>query len=134
MVGWNLDRSQDHLSAPERSIVMSAIRFFEWERYRIHAFVVMNDHVHMIIRPLQDHELSDITRSLRTFTSNRMHRDFQRHQPVWDRECWDRIIRCEADLRKKIQYILDNPKKRWPGMEKYPWCGVARPRTDGDAV
>jgi len=127
MVGWNLDRSQDGLSAPERSIVVSAIRYFEGERYDVHAFAVMNDHVHLIVKPLGGHELTTIMHSLKSYTANRMRKDFNRRAPIWTREYWDRIIRNEADLRMKIRYVLDNPAKRWPGMERYPWCGVGRP-------
>lgn len=126
MVGWNLDRSQDDLSAPERSIVVSAIRHFEAERYDVHAFAVMNDHVHLLLRPLNDYVLAKIMHSLKSYTSHRMRKDFNRYAPVWTHEYWDRIIRNEADLRKKIEYILNNPAKRWPGMEKYPWCGLGR--------
>ena len=127
MVGWNLDRSQDDLSAPERSIVVSAIRCFEAERYLVHAYAVMNDHVHLLIRPVDGSELARIMHSLKSYTANRMRKDFSRRAPIWTREYWDRIIRNESDLQKKIEYILNNPAKRWPGMEKYPWCGVGRP-------
>lgn len=126
MVGWNLDRSQDDLSAPERSIVVSAIRHFEGERYLVHAYAVMNDHLHLLMTPLRDYELGKIMHSLKSYTANRMRKDFNRRAPIWTREYWDRIIRNESDLRVKIRYVLDNPAKRWPGMERYPWCGTGQ--------
>jgi REP element-mobilizing transposase RayT len=128
MVGWSLSSSQPDLSAPERSIVMGAIRFFENERFTLHAFAVMNDHVHLLIKPAAEHPLKAIVHSIKSFSATRMCQDFQRRAPVWLREYWDRIVRNEADLRTRIDYILRNPAKRWPGMEKYPWCGVGKPR------
>jgi hypothetical protein len=69
--------------------------------------------------------------SLKSYTANRMRKDFNRQAPIWTREYWDRIIRNESDLQKKVEYILNNPAKRWPGMERYPWCGVGRPAIPG---
>jgi hypothetical protein len=40
--------------------------------------------------------------------------------PVWQDEYFDRIVRGEAELSQKAQYILGNPFKRWPELENYP--------------
>lgn len=126
MVGWNLAESQPDLAAPERSIVMSAIRHYEAERYLVHAFAVMNDHIHLLIKPLGDHQLKTIVHSIKSFSAHRMRRDFQRQAPIWLREYWDRIVRNEVELKQTIDYILQNPSKRWPGMLRYSWCGVGK--------
>lgn len=38
-------------------------------------------------------------------------------------EYFDRIVRDEAELLEKAQYIINNPFKVWPEIEEYPWVG-----------
>ncbi len=40
---------------------------------------------------------------------------------VWQEEYFDRVVRDEAELVEKAQYILDNPRKRWPEGRDYLW-------------
>ena len=42
---WRLDLLQAVLSEDERTLVQSAILFFNKQRYDIHAYVVMDDHI-----------------------------------------------------------------------------------------
>jgi REP-associated tyrosine transposase len=40
---------------------------------------------------------------------------------VWQDESFDRIVRNEGELEQKFNYILGNPWKRWPSLDRYPW-------------
>jgi hypothetical protein len=31
-------------------------------------------------------------------------------------------MRDDAEFLEKAQYILNNPRKRWPEVEEYPWA------------
>jgi REP element-mobilizing transposase RayT len=126
MVNWCLKAGQPDLSAPERSIVVSAIRHFDDERYGLHAFVVMNDHAHVIVTPKGDHELEAIVQSWKSFTANRMQRVFARVGVIWQDEYYDRILRNVRDYQEKVRYILENPTRRWPRLERYPWVGLGK--------
>lgn len=106
---------------------MGAIRYYENEQFKLNAFAVMNDHVHLLLKPLGEYPLKSIIHTIKSFSAHRMTKDFHRQAPVWLREYWNRIVRNETDLRAKIDYILTNPAKRWPGMLRYPWCGVGIP-------
>jgi REP element-mobilizing transposase RayT len=48
-VTWRIARGQKELSGEERTVVMNAIRHFDGNRYDLDVFVVMNDHVHVIL-------------------------------------------------------------------------------------
>ena len=119
-----LARRQPLLRPEERSLVVSAIRHFEGQRYELPAYVVMDDHVHVIAVPLGDFLLHRIVHSWKSFTAQRLVRDWGRRAPIWQREYFDRIVRDEAELVQKAEYILGNPIKRWPHEEQYPWCGL----------
>ena len=81
----------------------------------------MNDHVHVIIRPAENHRLQDILYSWKSFTAHTFRKQFGRTGSVWQDESFDRIIRDDQECFEKMLYILNNARKRWPELESYPW-------------
>lgn len=119
-VTWRLHRSQRWLEPDERTMVTLALRHFDGLRYRLLAYVVMDDHVHVICQPL-GHHLEDVIRSWKSFTAYRMQRESGRSRQVWQNEYHDRIIRNGFELRQKVAYVLNNPIRRWPSAVRYSW-------------
>jgi REP element-mobilizing transposase RayT len=95
------------------------VRHFHGDRYRLYAYVVMNDHVHVIFTPEPNQEPAGVVRDRKSFTANRLQRVHGRTGSVWLKDYYDRIVRDEADLLQKMQYVLDNPKRRWLKIEKH---------------
>jgi REP element-mobilizing transposase RayT len=122
-VTWRLAASQPVLTGDERTVVADSIKYFAGTRYDLFAFVVMDDHVHAIVTPLEEVSLQEIVHSWKSFSANRFQRDFRRHGTIWQDECFDRIIRDERELLEKANYILGNPARRWPELEEYEWVG-----------
>jgi REP element-mobilizing transposase RayT len=122
-VAWRLAKSQHLLRFDERTVVVDAIKRFVQERYDVLAYVVMDDHVHVVVTPVEAFSLQAIVHTWKSFTANRLQRDFGRIGAIWQREYFDRIIRDEAELLEKIEYVLGNPIKRWPGIQDYRWAG-----------
>jgi putative transposase len=122
-VTWRLAKTQPPLHPEERTLVAEAIRHFDGHRYQLLAYAVMDDHVHVLVCPLADHPLEQTLHSWKSFTSKRLRRLHERPSPVWQDEYFDRIVRDEADLIQKAEYILGNPVKRWPEIDQYPWAG-----------
>ncbi len=103
---------------------MSALRHFNGLRYELCACVVMPDHVHVLVKPLENHELHNLVHSWKSFTAHKFCRDGQRRAPIWQEEYFDRIVRDEKEYLDKAQYILNNPLKIWPEEEDYPWVWI----------
>jgi putative transposase len=122
-ITWRLQAGQLMLLPHERDLVTSAIRHFNHQRYELYAYVVMDDHVHVAMRLLSEQELSAVLHSWKSYTANQLQRKFQRRGELWLHESWDRIIRDEAELYEKCNYILNNPFKRWPELTEYKWAG-----------
>ncbi len=122
-VTWRLHKNQRALQPDERDAVLSALRHFDGQRYDLHAWVVMDDHVHVIVKPHPGCELSQLTHSWKSFTANQLQRSFRRQGAVWQDESWDRIIRDEDEFWEKVEYLLNNPKKHWPEIQDYRWVG-----------
>jgi REP-associated tyrosine transposase len=125
-VTWRLFGPQLALRPDEKTVVVESIKHFTAQRYELLAYVVMDDHVHVLVTPLEEFSLQQIVHSWKSFTANRLQRDFGRYGRIWQREYLDRIIRNETDLMEKVNYILGNPVKRWPDTQEYPWvwCGL----------
>jgi REP element-mobilizing transposase RayT len=120
-VTWRLQKEQPDLSAAERTLVASAVRYFEGRRYELLAYVVMNDHIHVLVAPMDEHHLEEIVQGWKSYTGHALSQHAPRRSPVWQGEYFDRIVRDEPELIEKAQYILNNPWKRWPGLVEYEW-------------
>lgn len=118
---WRALSGQPDLSDGERDEVVAAIRAFDGDRYILHAYVVMNDHVHAILAPLADFRLEAILHSWKSFTANRLQRRYRRRGAVWQAESFDRVVRDEAVYQQKRDCILGNPFRRWVDIESYRW-------------
>ncbi len=123
-VTWSLLQGQADFAPDERTMIQSALFFFDGQRYKVNAFVVMNDHIHVLVLPFDEHPLEKIVQSWKTFTSGEMRKRSGRPLPIWKHEYMDRIVRDEAEYLKFANYILTNPVRRWPEVTDYTWVGL----------
>jgi Rad3-related DNA helicase/REP element-mobilizing transposase RayT len=100
------------LRRPEISaLIETALRFFDGQRYGLGYFVVMPNHVHVLVRPLAGHTLSEILHSWKSFTAKQINAALGREGKVWQDESFDNIVRDEAALGNFSAYIQENPAK-----------------------
>ncbi|MBI5570342.1 MAG: transposase [Desulfomonile tiedjei] len=123
LITWRLAQRQPPLGPEERTCVMNTVRHFENQRYALPAYVVMDDHIHVLVIPFEEFLLQRIVHSWKSFAAKKLVKGWERTAPVWQREYRDRIVRDEAELLQKAGYILGNPFTRWPDLEEYPWVG-----------
>ena len=81
----------------------------------------MNDHVHVVAEPYAGHRLTTIIQSWKSYAAYRLQAGCGRKGSIWQDEYFDRIIRDDAELAAKLEYIRTNPEKRWPGVGEYAW-------------
>lgn len=93
-----------------RDIVKNAILYRDGIDYNIIAFVIMPNHVHVLIQPLGKLSLSKILHSVKRFSALNINRLIQRSGKFWMSESFDRIVRSPLHLKRCIQYIKNNPK------------------------
>jgi predicted solute-binding protein/REP element-mobilizing transposase RayT len=92
-------------------IVANALRFFDGQRYHLDTFVVMPNHVHVLIQPLMGFRLSEIIRSWKSYTARQINRVLAHSGTVWMQESFDRIVRDWDSLVRCRAYIARNPEK-----------------------
>ncbi len=102
-------------------MVTSAIRYRDQRHYRLHSFVVMPNHVHLLITPLV--EVSKVTQSLKRFTGLAGNRILGLTGPFWQRESYDHLVRDDVEFRKIVNYIENNPVKAGLALSpaEFPW-------------
>jgi len=109
-----LDRGHGSCLLREESaaeIVAGALKHFQGTRYLLDAFVVMPNHVHALLLPLNGHSLSEILHSWKSFTGKALKRRSGKQEIVWQDENYDRIVRDEKELQHFRDYIECNPSK-----------------------
>ncbi len=90
-------------------------------RFEVVAWVVMPDHFHMVIDPL-DANLSNIMKRLKlAFAYNYRTEQGRYRGKVWQPRFWDHIIRDQEDLNRHIDYIHYNPVKHGLTADPFKW-------------
>lgn len=124
--------------------VIDAWKHFDGTRYRLMAWTVMPNHVHVLIQQLDTYRLADIVAAWKKFTARRINalcaagsihlqidqrRSGAQHsrKHLWQRGYWDRFIRNEQHFHAAIDYVLKNAKKAKlvDSAKDWPWSGVA---------
>ncbi|MDI3339826.1 MAG: transposase [Sphaerobacter sp.] len=114
------------------SLVQSALRYFDGSRYRLHAWVVMPNHVHALIEPFPGVRVSPIVQAWKSFTAREINLLLGRSDRLWQREYFDRAIRDAGHYERVVAYIHANPVKAglvadpsaWPWSSAYGNAGI----------
>jgi len=110
------------LARPEiAQIVENALLHFDGERYRLIAWCVMPNHVHVLIETRAGHPLAAVIHSWKSFTAKEINSMLGRSGEVWQREYFDRYIRDDRHLQAVIKYIEENPVKAKLVMSADDW-------------
>jgi len=114
-----LDRAQfgpKHLEqASVAQIVVGSLLHFAGSRYELPAFVVMPNHVHLLIQPLPRDEdrqpwgLNEMMHSIKSFSANAANQMLKRSGAFWQREYYDHLVRDERERAFYWSYVVNNP-------------------------
>ena len=119
--------------------LIDSLNFYRYQQeFRLLGYVIMPDHLHLVIWPFGQATVSDIMRDYKTLTSKRIIRqakveniqdwviafeqagqETQRSDnKVWQDSFWDENIYTERFLRQKLNYIHRNPVRA--GLVEHP--------------
>ena len=93
-----------------RKIVEDALLFFDGKRYDLVAFVVMPNHVHILLKLREGHKLTEIMHSIKSYTAKKINENENNTGPVWQSESYDRLIRDQKHFENVVRYIIANNK------------------------
>ena len=119
-----------YLKRPEMAeMVVDAIRYQDGRHYDLHAFVVMANHVHLLITPLV--EVSRLMQSLKRFTGQKGNQMLGVvGRPFWQDESFDRLVRNDTEFQNIARYIEWNPVQAGivATPEAHLWSSASVPR------
>ena len=95
--------------------------------YTLHAFVVMANHIHLLITPLVP--TPKLLQSLKGITARRANQTLGlTGQAFWQEESYDRWVRDDKEFRRNRAYIEENPVRAGLVVmaEDYPWSSASQ--------
>jgi REP element-mobilizing transposase RayT len=103
--------------------------FFAGQRYELHAWVVMPNHVHAVVWPRPPETLSRVLHSWKSYTATQANKIAKRvGHSFWQSESFDHLTRDDDDRARCMAYTLDNPvtARLCARPEDWPWSSAYR--------
>ncbi len=89
-------------------------------KFELIAFVILPDHLHLIINP-ENSDLSNIMQRIKLSFSKKLRYISVRSGMVWQKRFWDHVIRDRDDMNRHIDYIHYNPVKHGYVNSPFDW-------------
>ncbi|HYC76924.1 MAG TPA: transposase [Planctomycetota bacterium] len=89
--------------------IADALLRYEPDRYDLLAWVVMPNHVHVMVRLARGVRLSAVVHGWKRASATAINRALRRNGPVWFPEHFDRVVRAADDADAIRGYIEMNP-------------------------
>jgi putative transposase len=107
-------------------VIETLLHYRDKNSYLLHSFVLMPDHVHLILTPGPEISLERAVQFVKGGSARRISRTLNYHLPVWQRGYTDHRIRDVQDYENHLRYIEENPVKAGltTSAKEYPWCSA----------
>ncbi|MHB0961201.1 MAG: transposase [Pirellulaceae bacterium] len=138
--GWHQRLDEGHgeclLRRPElAAMVAESIQKFDADRYDLDSFVVMPNHVHVLLQCRRGWTLRRVATTWLEYTARRINKALGRSGHFWQSEPFDHLVRSAEQFLYLRHYIRDNPAHAGlkPGEYLY-WTrngAAGSPRADG---
>lgn len=106
-------------------IVANALEYFHGQRIWCGDYVVMPNHVHLLVQPFPGIKLEEWLYSIKKYSSYQLGKaryfiddnnsKIQKRKHLWQVESYDHVVRDAAELARIRRYIANNPRKLRPG-------------------
>jgi REP element-mobilizing transposase RayT len=103
------------------SIAEQALLHFDGKRYRIIAWCIMPNHIHVVVEMLEGYPVSEIVHSWKSYIAHEANKILHRSGNFWFREYHGRYIRNSEHLTNAVEYVENNPVKAGLVGSKEEW-------------
>ena len=93
-----------------RQIVANTLLLYHGRRYYLYRFVIMPNHVHLLLSPIGEEVSSRFIGSVKQYTANAINQALGRKGQVWQRNFFDRLVRDGNNFEAYVNYINQNPR------------------------
>ena len=94
-----------------RELVGHAMHHFDGDHYKLETYVLMPNHVHVIVTPCQGYGLKDILTGWKRTSGHAILKHLPAPKPFWMDEDFDHAVRSEKQFLHFQNYIAENPAK-----------------------
>ncbi len=93
------------------AIIADSLHSFDGERYLLHDFVVMPNHVHALCSFADDEAMLRQCESWKRYTARRINERLGQRGRFWQKDAFDHLVRSEEQFEFLRRYIANNPKQ-----------------------
>ena len=93
-----------------RQIVANTLLLYHGRRYNLYRFVIMPNHVHLLLSPIGEEVSTRFIGSVKQYTANAINQALGRKGQVWQRNFFDRLVRDGNNFEAYVSYINQNPR------------------------
>ncbi len=110
------------LGNKERDIIWESLIFQEKSLdLELVNFVILADHVHVLIRIENARDVSIFLDRVKSYTSRKIGNLQIASTPIWQRGTYDRVVRNDEELEAYFDYIVFNPIKHGLVTDSVEW-------------
>lgn len=106
-------------NAEVANVVQQSLLLFNRNRYQLHAWCIMPNHVHVIFQVLNGLDVSKIVHGWKSYTAHRINKLLNRLGRLWHVDSYNHIIRSREEYFVQIRYVWKNPEKM--GAKTWSW-------------
>lgn len=126
-----------------RQIVFDKLIEESGKKYRLDAFSIMSNHVHIVFKPnlsltnlvedktsirpefvRESETLAEIMQSIKGVTARKANLELKRSGSFWETESYDHYVRDGAEFYRVIKYTINNPVKAKLVSRWEDWKGI----------
>jgi REP element-mobilizing transposase RayT len=97
-----------------RQVVEQAIMHYKGVRYDIYAYVIMPNHVHILLSPLDGMPISETLSRVKGYSARVINSMLETKGTLWQKDTFGRIVRDGYNFDQYINYIRANPRNLSP--------------------
>ena len=94
------------------TLCKNQLHYYDGKEYDLIAYCIMSNHVHVVyLLKENSRSISQIMHSIKRYTAKESNKILKREGKFWQDESFDRLVRDETELRKIVNYVINNPVK-----------------------
>jgi len=104
-----------------RVMVEECLRFGNGSTYSLYAFVIMPNHLHLLLQPMPGQSMKALLSTMRKVSARHVNRHVGREGALWQSEPFDHLVRSRHWYDRYRTYIRLNPARARLPTDAYSW-------------
>jgi putative transposase len=115
--------NREIFQGPENAgiLVQCLLRYRDQGAYLLHEFVVMPNHLHLLLTPSGENSLEKAMQFIKGGSSHEIHLQRQHKMQIWQAGFHEQTVRDFGDYRSKVDYVHMNPVRSRLAQKPEDW-------------